>query len=101
MSKIKNELLNDLSQQELDEMYRKQYDDSLEYEEWLGSDEYIDMVNKELDAIKPIYSELDIHCALKYATEQIQIEPSEVGKEVYDTLFIEKTNEYLNRQNGL
>ena len=34
MSKIKNELLNDLSQQELDEMYRKQYDDSLEYEEW-------------------------------------------------------------------
>jgi hypothetical protein len=101
MSAIKNELLNDLSQEELDEMYLRQVNDELEYQQWLESDDYINMINAELEATKPIYSEIDVHCALKYATEQISIDPSEVGKEVYDALFIEKTNEYLNRQNEL
>jgi hypothetical protein len=82
-------------------MYLRQVNDELEYQQWLESDDYINMINAELEATKLIYSEIDVHCALKYATEQISIDPSEVGKEVYDALFIEKTNEYLNRQNEL
>lgn len=101
MSAIKNELLNDLSQQELDEIYYKRYSDELEYQEWLGSDDYINMVNAELEILKPIYSEVDVNCALRYASEQISLDPSEIGKDVYDTLFTEKVYEYLNKQNGL
>jgi len=33
--------------------------------------------------------------ATRYASEHITIEPSEVGKEVYDMLFSEKIEEYL------
>ena len=54
MSAIKNELLNDLSQQELDELYFNQLkDDEYTYQQWLESDDYINMVNEQLDAIKP------------------------------------------------
>jgi hypothetical protein len=39
--------------------------------------------------------------SIRYASKQIQIEPSEVGKEVYDMLFSEKIQEYLNsHRNG-
>ena len=34
--------------------------------------------------------------SIRYAYEQIKITPSEVGKEVYDMLFSEKIQEYLN-----
>ena len=33
--------------------------------------------------------------ATRYASEHITIEPSEVGKKVYDMLFSEKVEEYL------
>jgi len=34
--------------------------------------------------------------ATRYASKSITIDPSEVGKEVYDMLFSEKIEEYLS-----
>jgi hypothetical protein len=95
MSRIKNTLLNDLTQEELERMLYERYNDDSDYSRWMESDEFVNFVNDELATLKPIYSESDIMNATKYASEQIQIEPSEVGKEVYDTLFSEKIKEFL------
>lgn len=101
MSKIKNALLNDLTQEELEQMLYNRYNDDSEYQQWLESDDYVNLVNDELATLKPIYSQSDLEGAVRYASKQIQIEPSEVGKEVYDMLFSEKIQEYLNlRING-
>ena len=95
MSKIKNALLNDLTQEELETMLYHRYNEDSEYQEWLESDEFAEYVNGEIEKTKPIYSESDIMGAIRYASTQIQIDPSEVGKEVYDMLFSEKIEEYL------
>ena len=101
MSKIKNTLLNDLTQEELEDMLYNRYNEDSAYQQWLESDEYVNFVNDELAILKPIYSQSDIGSAIRYASTQIQIEPSEVGKEVYDMLFSEKIQEYLNsHRNG-
>jgi hypothetical protein len=95
MSRIKNTLLNDLTQEELEKMLYERYNDDSDYSRWLESEEFVEFVNGEIQSTRPIYSESDIMNATKYASEQIQIEPSEVGKEVYDTLFSEKIKEFL------
>jgi hypothetical protein len=101
MSKIKNALLNDLTQEELEHMLYNRYNDDSEYQQWLESDEFVNIVNDELATLKPIYSDSDVSDAVRYASIQIQIDPSEVGKEVYDMLFSEKIQEYLtSRKNG-
>lgn len=79
-----------------DEVIVKQYTDQLEYEEWLQSDGFVEYVNGEIDMTKSRYSELDVTSATRYASQQITIDPSEVGKEVYDMLFSEKIEEYLS-----
>ena len=71
-------------------------DDSYQYQEWLESDEFVEYVNREIDKTKPQYSESDIMGATRYASDHITIEPSEVGKKVYDMLFSEKVEEYLS-----
>lgn len=96
MSKIKNALLNDLTQEELENMLYHRYNEDSEYQQWLESDEFVEYVNGEIEKTKPIYSESDIMGAVRYASTQIQIDPSEVGKEVYDMLFSEKIEEYLS-----
>ena len=96
MSKIKNALLNDLTQEELEAMLYHRYNEDSEYQQWLESDEFVEYVNGEIEKTKPIYSESDIMGAVRYASTQIQIDPSEVGKEVYDMLFSEKIEEYLS-----
>ena len=96
MSKIKNALLNDLTQEELETMLYHRYNEDSEYQQWLESDEFVEYVNGEIEKTKPIYSESDIMGAIRYASTQIQIDPSEVGKEVYDMLFSEKIEEYLS-----
>ena len=93
MAKIKK-LLDGLTQQELEEMLYKRYDN--EYEDWLQSDEFVEYVNGEIEKTKPIYSESDIMFATRYASKMITIDPSEVGKDVYDMLFSEKIEEYLS-----
>ena len=71
-----------------------------EYEEWCNSEGYVSFVNDEIDFVKKKYSDGDIVDALNYASKSIIIEPSEVGKEVYERLFSEKLIEYLNKLNG-
>lgn len=83
-----------------DEVIVKQYTDQLEYEEWLKSDGFVEYVNGEIDMTKSRYSELDVTSATRYASQQITIDPSEVGKEVYDMLFSEKIEEYLSLHGG-
>ena len=92
------DLLSDveLSQSEIENELYNRYQDELEYEEWLQTDGFVEYVNAEIDMSRPRYSELDITSAIRYASKQIILEPSEVGKEVYDMLFSEKIEEYLS-----
>ena len=62
----------------------------------MESEEFVEYVNAEIDSTKPLYSESDIMGATRYASKSITINPSEVGKEVYDMLFSEKIEEYLS-----
>ena len=97
MGRIK-ELLSDieLTQSEIENELYNRYQDELEYEEWLQTDGFVEYVNAEIDMSRPRYSELDITSAIRYASNQIILDPSEVGKEVYDMLFSEKIEEYLS-----
>jgi hypothetical protein len=95
---LKDKELNQISRHELDEVLQKQYeDDAYQYEQWLQSDDYIDFVNEQLDQTKPLFSIDDIKSALDWAKSAINIEPTDIGKDVYDILFIEKVNEHLNK----
>ena len=101
MGRIKD-LLSDveLSQSEIERELYNRYQDELEYEEWLQTDGFVEYVNAEIDMSRPRYSELDITSAIRYASKQIILDPSEVGKEVYDMLFSEKIEEYLSLHGG-
>jgi hypothetical protein len=92
------DLLGDLHITEediLDELTARN-DDEYQYKQWMESQEFVEYVNAEIDSTKPLYSESDIMGATRYASEHITIEPSEVGKKVYDMLFSEKIEEYLS-----
>lgn len=94
------DLLGDLDLTEsdiLDELTSRN-DDEYQYQKWMESQEFVEYVNAEIDSTKPLYSESDIMGATRYASKSIMIEPSEVGKEVYDMLFSEKIEEYLSLQ---
>ena len=84
-----------LNEEELNEELYSRADTEYQYKKWLESEEFVEYVNAELDSTRPRYSEYDIMRATRYASEHITIEPSEVGKEVYDMLFSEKIEEYL------
>jgi len=97
MGKIKENYIEfDMEKDELDAILYERYQDQLEYEEWLLTDGFVEYVNGEIDMTKLRYSESDIMNATRYASKQISIDPSEVGKEVYDMLFSEKIEEYLS-----
>lgn len=100
MGKIKDILDIELPQDQLELQLYKRYSDELEYQEWLQTDGFVEYVNGEIDMTKPRYSELDMSSAVRYASQQITIDPSEVGKEVYDMLFSEKIEEYLTIYGG-
>ena len=86
----------ELSQEDVEMDLYNRYQDELEYEEWLQTEGFVEYVNGEIDNTRPRYSESDIMGATRYASKQIIIDPSEVGKEVYDMLFSEKIEEYLS-----
>jgi hypothetical protein len=96
MAKVKDKMFEGLTQYEIDDMLYNRYKDTLEYEEWLQSEEFVEFVNGEIDSTKPRYSEFDIMSATRYASKSIIVDPSEVGKETYDMLFSEKIEEYLS-----
>ena len=96
------ELLDELHITEEDIMNEltSRNDDEYQYQKWLESEEFVEYVNAEIDSTKPLYSESDIMGATRYASKQIILDPSEVGKEVYDMLFSEKIEEYLSLHGG-
>ena len=100
MGRIKDSLDIELPQDQLELELYKRYADELEYEEWLQSDGFVEYVNGEIDMTKPRYSEIDMSSAVRYASQQITIDPNEVGKAVYDMLFSEKIEEYLTIYGG-
>ena len=100
MGRIKDSLDIEIPQDQLELELYKRYADELEYEEWLKSDGFVEYVNGEIDMTKPRYSEIDMSSAVRYASQQITIDPNEVGKEVYDMLFSEKIEEYLTIYGG-
>jgi len=86
----------EINQEDIDNelMMRNDYD--YQIKQWKESEDYVQFVNAEIDKAKPLYSESDIIDAIQYASSHITIEPSEVGKKVYDILFSEKIQEYLS-----
>ena len=96
MGKVKDNLFEGLSQEEINDMLYNRYKDEVEYQEWLESEGFVEYVNGEIDSTKPRYSESDIMLATRYASKSIIVDPSEVGKETYDMLFSEKIEEYLS-----
>ena len=49
MGKLKNVLLNDLTQEELELMLYNR-DEGRTYEQWLESDEFVEFVNREIQS---------------------------------------------------
>jgi hypothetical protein len=96
MGKVKDNLFEGLTQDEINDILYNRYKDEVEYQEWLQSNEFVEYVNGEIDSTKPRYSESDIMSATRYASKSIIVDPSEVGKETYDMLFSEKIEEYLS-----
>ena len=97
MGRTKEFMINSIPEEELEGyIYNADLRDA-EYDEWLKSDDFINMINEELDRAKPIYSQYDIAYALNYAKSGIIVEASEIGNDVYNTLFSEKVFEYLNK----
>jgi len=92
MGRVKEQMINEMENSHLS---NQMADSDYQYEEWLQSKEFAEYLNGELDSTRPRYSEHDISSATRYASEHITIDPSEVGKKVYDMLFSEKVEEYL------
>lgn len=99
MGKVKEQLLNHihhLDDDVLETELANRYQDESEYQEWLESKEFVEYVNDQIESTKPRYSDIHVTSAIQYASRMITIEPSEVGKEVYDKIFSEKIEEYLH-----
>jgi hypothetical protein len=96
MGKIKENLINNLS---VDDFYTLQEmsDEEDRYQEWVNSDEYIQFVNEQLNESNETFSFSNIKDALDWAKSAINVEPTDIGKDVYDILFIEKVEEHLNK----
>jgi len=98
MGKIKELHLSNLNDAEIDEIiYKMNEDEERKYQEWINSDEYIHFVNEQLNESNETFSFSDIKDALNWAVSAINVEPTDIGKDVYDILFIEKVEEHLNK----
>jgi|688.fasta_scaffold184777_5 hypothetical protein len=98
MGKIKESHLSNLNDAEIDEIiYKMNEDEERKYQEWITSDEYIQFVNEQLAETNPVFSTEDIKNALDWAKSAINVEPTDIGKDIYDILFIEKVEEHLNK----
>jgi hypothetical protein len=96
MAKLKDTMFEGLTTEELNDMLYNRYKEQVEYQEWLQSEQFVEYVNGEIDSTRARYSESDVMNAVRYASKSIVVNPSEVGKEVYDMLFSEKIEEYLS-----
>lgn len=97
MGKIKEHLINNLSEDDFNTIQEISDEEERRYQKWLQSDEYIDFVNEQLRESNELFSLNDIKNALDWAKSAINVEPTDIGKDVYDILFIEKVEEHLNK----
>jgi hypothetical protein len=91
MGRVKEQLLDN----HYDETDTTDY--TYQYEQWVESKEYVDVVNNELIDTQIQYSKSDVSEAICYAFGAVQITQSEVGLDVYGKLIHESIFEYLNR----
>ena len=89
MGKIKEHLINNLSEDDFNTIQEISDEEERKYQEWLQSDEYIDFVNEQLRESNELFSLNDIKNALDWAKSAINVEPTDIGKYVFDILFIE------------
>jgi len=97
MGKIKENLVNNLSVDDFYTLQEMSDEEEIRYKEWLQSDEYIQFVNEQLAETNLEFSMVDVQNALIWAKSAINVEPTDIGKDVYDILFIEKVEEHLNK----
>lgn len=96
MSKTKEFMINNMTESEMNDAMDGHIKD-LEYQQWLESEDYVNMVNEEVDMANPKYSYYDVKNAIEYAFGAVQVTQSEVGSDVYGKLIHESIFEYLNR----
>lgn len=100
MGKIKEKYLNNLSDEDyhdLDWLMDLQAKEA--YQEYRKSDEYIGMVNEEIEKTQPKYSEKDLQDALEVAFQNITIDPREIGNDVFGQLIHDEAQRYLESLN--
>ena len=85
-----------LKQEMLDNQLQFDFVDEYDYEEYRKSNEYVEMVNQEIDKINPKYSELDVEQALSVAFESMNITSEEVGMDVFGKLIKDQVFRYLD-----
>ena len=89
-------MINNMTESEMNDAMDGHIKD-LEYQQWLESEDYVNMVNEEVDMANPKYSYYDVKNAIEYAFGAVQVTQSEVGSDVYGKLIHESIFEYLNR----
>jgi alpha-amylase/alpha-mannosidase (GH57 family) len=100
MGKLKETYLNNLSEEDQHDLQRLvDLQAGEEYQEYRQSNEYVEMVNEEIEKTKPKYSDKDVEEALKVAFQSITIDPREVGPDVFGQLIHDETQRYLESLN--
>lgn len=100
MGKIKEKYLNNLSDEDYHDLYWLMDLQAKEaYQEYRKSDEYIGMVNEEIEKTQPKYSEKDLQDALEVAFQNITIDPREIGNDVFGQLIHDEAQRYLESLN--
>lgn len=97
---MKEQYLNNLSEEDQHDLQRLmdlQADEA--YQEYRESDEFINMVNDEIEKTQPKYSEKDVEEALKVAFQNITIDPREIGIDVFGQLIHDEAQRYLESLN--
>lgn len=97
MGKMKEQYLNNLSEEDQHDLQRLmdlQADEA--YQEYRESDEYLNMVNEEIEKTQPKYSEKDVEEALSKAFESMNISSDEVGMDVFGKLIKDEVFRYLD-----
>ena len=97
MSRTKEFMINNMNESDMNHILAGQIFD-LEYQRWLESSDYINMVNEEAERTLPIYSQYDVTHALQYAKSCMTLDVSEIGRDIYFELFNEKIFEFLNKE---
>jgi hypothetical protein len=100
MGRMKEQYLNNLSEEDQHDLQHLiDLQEEHAYQEYRESDEFINMVNEEMEKTQPMYSEKDLEEALKVAFQNITIDPREIGIDVFGQLIHDEAQRYLESLN--